>query len=291
MLSYSAFGLGIRSEIPLPELIEVEGDEDILIRYGRVERPMGLDPDDDDYFRLADDTVSFHTPHGGFRIASGRELTVDPSHDSSPASVRLTILGRALGAMLQWRGQFVLHASAVARNGRAIAFAGESGAGKSTTAATFLRNGYSLVADDIVAIDTTSPGFQIFPGLSHMKLWPDSAAAHGHDHEALDRIHEAHDKRYVPLSTDQIVGGPVPLDAIYMLASGTETHVVPLNAQDALVCLLRNAYAPRIMRVLGRQGEHLEQSARIAAVQKTAMLVIDRNSCKHSEVLRVIGAR
>src|SRR5688500_12575390 len=134
MPRYVAYGFGIDSEFELPELAGADASPDILITRGRIERPADADGSDG-YVRIDDETVVFETPHARFRIRSGRELTVDPAPGIPPASLRLAILGRAIGAMLQWQGLFVLHASAVARAGRAIAFAGDSGSGKSTTAA------------------------------------------------------------------------------------------------------------------------------------------------------------
>lgn len=290
MWSYSAFGLGIRSEVPLPELTEADSADDIVIRYGHVERPPDYDPSDDDYSVLAGDTVAFHIPQGGFRIRAASELTVDPSTASSPSAVRLAILGRALGAMLQWRGLFVLHASAVARDGRVIAFVGESGSGKSTTAATFMSNGYDLVADDLVAIDTSGSGLAVRPGYGQLKLWPDAAEAHGIEHGSLARVHERHEKRIVPLAAERMAAAAMALDSIYVLATGTPTRCEVLTPQKALVELLRHAYAPRIMRSLGRQGDHLSQSTRVAAGISTASLIIDRNSRKLFDVFDVVAA-
>ncbi len=46
----------------------------------------------------------------------------------------------------------ILHASAVALNGRALVFSGPSGSGKSFTALEFMAHGCTLVADDTVLL-------------------------------------------------------------------------------------------------------------------------------------------
>lgn len=56
------------------------------------------------------------------------------------------------GGRDQWCA--LLHASAVARNGRAVVLAGRSGAGKTTLTAAALVKGLSFLADDIVPIDS-----------------------------------------------------------------------------------------------------------------------------------------
>lgn len=49
-----------------------------------------------------------------------------------------------------------LHASAVARDGRALVLVGPSGAGKSTVAVHLIDRGWHLLADDLVAVQTAS---------------------------------------------------------------------------------------------------------------------------------------
>ena len=51
----------------------------------------------------------------------------------------------------EWLG--VLHASAITNGKSCVLFAGDSGSGKSTTAAVLMANGYRLLADDFVPLD------------------------------------------------------------------------------------------------------------------------------------------
>jgi hypothetical protein len=53
-----------------------------------------------------------------------------------------------------WLG--VLHASAIGQNGQGILFLGDSGNGKSTASAIALANGFTLLADDFVPLDTAA---------------------------------------------------------------------------------------------------------------------------------------
>lgn len=53
-----------------------------------------------------------------------------------------------------WLG--VLHASAIGQNGQGILFLGDSGDGKSTASAIALANGFTLLADDFVPLDTAA---------------------------------------------------------------------------------------------------------------------------------------
>jgi hypothetical protein len=56
----------------------------------------------------------------------------------------------------------------------AIAFVGGPGAGKSTTAACFALRGFSVLSDDVSAIDNHGDGFSVRPAYPHLRLWPAS---------------------------------------------------------------------------------------------------------------------
>ncbi|MFO1430149.1 MAG: hypothetical protein U1F76_08425 [Candidatus Competibacteraceae bacterium] len=54
--------------------------------------------------------------------------------------------------------RYSLHASAVARNGRVLVLAGESGSGKSTAALGLVHQGWHYLADDVVLLESTEEG-------------------------------------------------------------------------------------------------------------------------------------
>jgi hypothetical protein len=85
-----------------------------------------------------------------------------------------------IAQVLPWaavvRGLEVLHASAVAVDGRAIAVTGPSQAGKSTLAAAFLATGAALVADDVLALGLAEREPVAHPGPPILSVRPATAA-------------------------------------------------------------------------------------------------------------------
>jgi hypothetical protein len=69
---------------------------------------------------------------------------------------------------------FVMHAGAVARDGRCIAFAGVSGRGKSTLTTYLASHGYDFLADDMLPIDEATLLAEAAPGCIALKApaWP-----------------------------------------------------------------------------------------------------------------------
>ena len=119
------------------------------------------------YFRLQYvDGADFLVDRSGRHVwSAGRETsTLDET-----ASY---LLGPIMGFVLRLRGVTCLHASAVALGGRAVAFIGPAGAGKSTTAAAFAGRGCPVLSDDIVPL--TGPAFLAHPGCPRLRLWPAS---------------------------------------------------------------------------------------------------------------------
>jgi hypothetical protein len=113
---------------------------------------------------------------GTFLVRDGREILVDPDPDAGDALLQLALLGPVLAALLQQRGDLVLHASAVEIDGAAVGFLGGRGAGKSTMAAALLRRGYPLLTDDILAVSLEDGSPRVLPGFPQLKLWPDAVA-------------------------------------------------------------------------------------------------------------------
>src|SRR5579863_7665772 len=144
MFCYRGYSLIISSELPLPELPEAEGDPDIVIRLGPIPRvPREA---------TATNELAIHTLTGAYQITNGREIVVDPLPNVDPDAVRMVLLGRMMAYLLRQRGWLPLHASGVAVDGCAVLFLGESGAGKSTTAAAFHARGHQVITDDVAPV-------------------------------------------------------------------------------------------------------------------------------------------
>ena len=159
MFFYKAYGLNIHSNFFLSELIKSENQADIYIKKSQVKLPQlettsinrqGIEA----YFGGTGREAYLQWQGVATLLAEdGHTLIVDPDADIEPQLLNLYILSEALGLILYQRRLFLLHASAVKIGEQVIIFAGKPGAGKSTTAAAFAKQGYTVLADDMVAID------------------------------------------------------------------------------------------------------------------------------------------
>ena len=103
-----------------------------------------------------DEDVGFRVwaPRHGCYVVSpdGRRILGAPPGGAAWRWERL-VLAQVLPLAAVLRGLDVFHASAVELTGRAIAFLGRSGAGKTTLASRIVARGAGLVTDDVLAVD------------------------------------------------------------------------------------------------------------------------------------------
>ena len=161
------------------------------------------------------------------------------------------LLGPVFGLLLRLRGMICLHASAVTLQDRSIAFVGSEGAGKSTTAAAFVRRGHPAISDDIVAL-AEGGDFRVMPAYPHLALWPDSVnLLYGSSH-VLPHISPDWQKRRLALG-HQVNGfeqRSLPLGAIYILGdrrADPAPFVETISDREALMALVVNSYATNIL--------------------------------------------
>jgi hypothetical protein len=249
MYFYSAYGLKINSAIPLPELLErKDGGADITIQRGRIERPLPETDETGSYFESAgDEAYLFWDEVGAFLVREGKEIVVDALPGVKDQILRLPLLGTVLSAGVQQRGYLPLHASAVAIDGRAVAFLGPRGAGKSTMDAALYARGHDLVSDDSVVVNTVgSASPLVMPGFPQLKLFPAAAAELGYDIETLPRLIPNFEKR--GCRADRFYGDAILLHRIYVLDSGSMIKIEQLRSQEAIIRLISQSYMARVFK-------------------------------------------
>jgi hypothetical protein len=264
--AYALFGLTVRSEIPLPlPSAPLEAAADVEVARGAIDAAPGSPPG---YSQIAGGTLLTVEKVGRFLIREGSQILVEADPTTSERNVRLFLLGSAFGALLHQRGLMPLHANAIVLEGRAFAFCGHSGAGKSTMAAWFHDRGHAVLADDVCVIGFGDDGAPLaYPGVPRLRLWRQALEASGRDAEDYQRSFDALDKYDVPMDSEN-ESGPVPLAAVYLLArapegaaGGSIERLTGITAVDALVA---NTYRGLYLEAIGGTGAHLATCLRLA---------------------------
>jgi hypothetical protein len=259
---HSAFALTIASDLPLTDLPPGSGAPDVRISLAPVPDPS---PPSESWTIVAtpNEVRGFAPTAGAFRVRDGREIVLQPIEGADERALRLVVVGPLLGVLLAQRGAFVLHASTVAIGGRAVAFFGPSGRGKSTLTAALTQAGHPLIADDMTVIETAGDRPVVQPGFPRLKLWPDSAAALEHDVENLPLIHPDRTKRSLQIPA-QFQPEPLPLARCYLLEDGQEESTDELSAVDTIFSLIRYTYQSQWLHDTGSAGANLLQCGALA---------------------------
>ena len=181
---YKAFGYSIQSDIPLPELQQVDNPEsniDIAIRYADLSArwlELSVPPKK---FVITENLIMFWVPDlAVFAMEGGTTITISSEKDADEDKIRLYVLGSCMGAILMQRRILPLHGSAVVIDHKAYAFIGDSGHGKSTLASAFIQRGFQLLTDDVIAVtlDTHNIPY-VTPAYPQQKLWQESLDTFG----------------------------------------------------------------------------------------------------------------
>lgn len=271
--TYCCYGLQLRSDIALPELIVTKGKDPtepvVFVRRGTVpdllpgaiDAGYGLQLDGGDALLTVPRTARY-------LIRNGQEIMVDPLTDASGRAVRLFLLGSALGILCHQRGLLPLHANAIRVGAGAVAFSGPSGAGKSTLAAHFQRRGYPVLCDDVCVTSFDGAGTAIaWPGPPRLKLRAEAASAFGYQQATLEPGIEGEDKYHLPIAPTAIAD-PAPLRRLYLLAragEGEPAGIVLRTGGAALEAVMANTYRGMHLAPMGLAERHFRQCLALLA--------------------------
>jgi len=295
LYSYAIYGLRLASNQPIPRLNPIEStpdaSQDVSVNFDADEAQSTQDVAEETLWYMSDFSDEKGNPAlkiwkrnntGGYRIDYSHGLTFHLNASLTDISIRCAapmekddvvdfLLGPVLGVVLRLRGVICLHASAVAFEGKAIAFMGVPGAGKSTTAALFARRGHAVLSDDIAALVERDRSFCVLPAFPYLNLWPEMLQLLTGEGKPVTET-PAVDKLRVSLesSDSRFKREALPLAAIYILANRSANSRAPfieiLPPQAALMNLVANTYGNTILdstmrahefRVLGQIAESL----------------------------------
>lgn len=214
------------------------------------------------------------------------EYWVEPGAD--PVTVEALLHGGILGALLHQRGDLPLHATTLVSPSAhcAVALAGHSGAGKSTTAYALVRRGWTIVSDDLTRLSLDKGVPIAWPGRSRLRLLPDACRHFGLDPAALASAPKRLGKYVVDLPRR---GEPVALSAVVALerTEATALEMVAVSGAARTRILAEHTYRPHYVAALGRTEHHFRLVAAAAAHTKILRL---RGSASVEEVADIVAA-
>jgi len=266
MNAYICYGLTAASDWPLPECLQARQCVEPDIRFIRGLVPEnGIDSVSNGAYEQSNECEFWLNIEGVARywIRHGKEIIIEPYPGADEESIRVFLLGSAIGALLFQRGLLLIHGNAIEVDGGCLVCVGGSGAGKSTLAAAFLQQGYRLLADDVVPV--TGDGMAT-PGFPRIKLWGETARQFGIETDGLRRIMPDMDKYNVPLG-ERFCETPLPVRWVYVLepSEDEDFKLEPFEGMARFEPLHENTYRVHFLEAMALKPRHLQQVAKLAA--------------------------
>jgi len=159
------------------------------------------------YFSTEEVNIASDWCEARFKIALNSPVRLMVHVEASPwfADVLENVLRVLVAYDVVQRGGVMLHCAAIVKNGQAVVLFGHSGAGKSTTSALALENGYAVVSDDINIIEPCEDGWQVTPVPFSGSLNAVSDVHHPVRLRSLYRLHQAEEDRVKQCSAARAV--------------------------------------------------------------------------------------
>ena len=252
---YSVYGMVVDSEWPLPQLRPVDLGTILQDETPRVKVRLGEVPE-----RLSEampiapisrfrDACLLRIPDAGRYKITRDSITIQKHDHASLDDVEAYLLGTGLATVAHLRGIVPLHISAVLSPEGAIAFTGDSGAGKSTMAAHIHhQTGWPLISDDVSALYETENGLELESGVLTVKLWKDALASLDRSSEGLKRDAERMDKFHA-IDREKFVTGRFPLKKLIYLEWGDEDRLDPISGRHAFQTVMAAVYRPELIDI------------------------------------------
>lgn len=300
MYHYRLFGRRIASEIALGDFASRRlGPPDLVVG-----RPAELDADADlSWYHTIRDSrrtrnISFARGQHSFLVrfhgamdfvisSDGRNIVPVARKRIPDELVRTLCLSQVLPLALSLRGVPTLHASAVAIRGRAVAFLGDDGQGKSTLAAAFARAGDPVLTDDALALTVRRGRLVAIPSFPEIGIFRDVASRFFRTPSSP--LHRQ--KARIPLR-GIFCRTALPLGVIYKLSpreggSRDSCEIRRLRGRKAWFTLLRHAFRLD----LGSQDKLKEEASffsRVAARVPVKTLRLARGLKRLPAILRQV---
>jgi hypothetical protein len=260
---YRLSGVVLESNVALPELPVATGDPSYtfeLSNAGRTpSRPLWFH-----HWQQPGDRrwLSFARTAGGYLLRFPSLVDFEVSREEAdgvpwrvracpqpgvpPETVRHLLLDQVWPLVLSGAGRLVMHASAVVLpDGRAVAFAGAAGAGKSSLAAWMAMAGCRVVSDDCLVVEESEQRWRCVPSYPGLRLWPDTIERLAPGAGGTSDVAHYTDKQRVTGDALPFASDPASLAAVFLLRplhAGDKAAMVRLDGAAVIMELVPFTY-------------------------------------------------
>ncbi len=209
-------------------------------------------------------------------VQKGEEICYELRPEGLDEKLNSYLAGFGMAFLALQRGLLPIHSSSLMKDGEAVLISGDSGAGKSTTTAAYIEEGYSLMADDITFVGADDEGNVLaYPGFPYQKLCRNEVEKRHDGEEGLIYIDEDRDKFLVPWR-GLYSPNPKPLKGIIFLSLTNEENLIveDIKGFNKYIILSKCLYMRRLIgeqayqKAIGEKVMWLASKARLIGVAR-----------------------
>jgi hypothetical protein len=271
---YKVYNFTIKTPFPISELIEIHPqsvdisikEEAILYDLDKVKSKGAFYNASLKYQINETDVLLNITDTGKILIKNKQTIIIDRLKDVTDEDIALYLLGTVFAYIVMLRGGFALHGSAIKIGSNCVIFTGNSGAGKSTTAARFVEKGYNLLSDDVCVISFNTEGAAlVHPAYPQLKLWDNSVEKLGYDKNCLKTVSPSWAKFRMEAKS-YFQDEPLILNHVFELSPSEtdEIKVEKVQGFNKITLLLENTYRNFLIQSLGLERIHFQFCLQLA---------------------------
>jgi hypothetical protein len=289
---YNSFGLNITSDIHFPELYQTsfDGEGDLHIGTGDLTMVWDEKAKPNTHVFVEKNLVLFQIPNLAiFSISNGNSIVFSPFLKADLNKIRLYLLGTCMGTLLLQKKTLCLHGSAIAIEGKAYAFVGESGVGKSTLASAFIMQNFQLISDDVIAINFDKQNIPfVMPSYPQQKLWEESLNEFGMDSKRYLPLFERETKFAVPVENPIKV--PIKLEGVIELNVIVSDSIKyeKIEGLNKIATLFQHTYRSSFINKLELSDWHFKETVKLLNTVHISKLSRPKNQFTAHELVSVV---
>ncbi|MEG1295161.1 hypothetical protein [Niameybacter sp.] len=256
--SYRVYGWQVKSEIEIPELIQIpeivdeEADVIVCLQVMPEDIRQALSRGQEEYF--SKDRIWIQIENVGiYELTKGKVVAITPVPNVSIETIKQYFLGLICLILCLQKESLGLHGAAIEVEESAILILGESGSGKSTLTTALRKQGYRMLSDDFCVLGQNERGNSIvYPAYPQQKLCRDTMLEMNYNVNEYSIIQEERDKFAVPIGNG-FADRPLPIKAIFILSPEAckEVDIEPIRGSYKVTSLLQHISAFNFTEQLG----------------------------------------
>lgn len=274
---------------PAPPAIPVPAHLGLRARRGRVPSSLPAARRPRPWADVADGATLLRLRDGaGVLVTGGHDVVAQPPLGGSAEWI---VQGWGVTLAMLQRGLLSLHAAVLDVQGRAIAVAGDRGAGKSTTAVALAQSGHRVLSDDVALVEFRDDGAWTTPYWRAVHLLEDAAGRLGLDYDALPAL--GPDRGKAAWLTEDPGAEHRRLDRIVVLVVADVDRVEVSEATGAarLAALVEHTDRDGIAPLILGEAQYFAQVSRLADSVPVTVVRRPREQDSLADVVAAIEAR